>query len=52
MSGMEIHGVVKSPARISKAEWKTVTCTGRDQGVWMRKEALSVVWDRCGWIRM
>ena len=30
MSEMEIHRVVKSPARISKVEWRNVICTGRD----------------------
>ena len=50
MSGMEIYEVVKSPVRISKVEWRNVICTRRDQGIWMRKEALSVDWDGCGQI--
>ena len=48
MSGMEIYGVGKGPARMSKVIWRQLICTRRGWGVWIRKKVLSIGWDRCG----
>ena len=49
---MEIHRVGKNPVRTSKKKWRDVICTGRGQGVHMRKRVLSMGWNGYGWSRM
>ena len=49
MSGIEILGVGKGPARTFEVEWRQLICTRREWKIQMREKILSMSWDIYGW---